>query len=147
MHPTRFVESFLGLQLTDYQKYIFMNCWTASTAVILCSRATGKSFFSAPFVMTRSLLIPNHYTYYLGPSGAQSAASWSKVENLALGNIASAIGVTTVFLENVFKINSKDSGFSHNKGGSHVSLYNGSEINSLNSVPDNLRGSRSIWPF
>ena len=37
-HVTRFVEQFIRIQLTDYQKYIFMNCWCASTAVILCSR-------------------------------------------------------------------------------------------------------------
>lgn len=142
-HPTRFVEQFLQLQLTDYQKWIFMNSWCASTAVILASRATGKSFFSAPFIMTRSLLIPSHKTYILSVSGAQASGTFSKLEDLAMNNIASAVGVSSVFLENVVRPNSKQSGFSHGKEGMHVELFNGSEVTSLNSVPDNLRGSRS----
>jgi len=146
-HPTRFVEDFIGIQLTDYQKYIFMNCWTAGTAVVLCSRATGKSFFSAPFIMTRSLLIPNHKTFIMSVSGGQASATFSKLEDLANNNIASVIGVSSMFLENVLKSNSKTSGFTHGKEGMHVELFNGSEVTSLNSVPENLRGARSIWPF
>ena len=142
-HPTRFVETFLNLQLTDYQKYIFLNSWSASTAVILCSRGSGKSFLSAPFIMTRSLLIPNHITYIISVSGGQSSATFSKMEDLANNNIASAIGVSSVFLDNVKKAHSKLSGFTHSKDGCHVELFNGSEVTSLNSVPDNLRGSRS----
>ena len=142
-HPTRFVETFLNLQLTDYQKYIFLNSWSASTAVILCSRGSGKSFLSAPFIMTRSLLIPNHVTYIISVSGGQSSATFSKMEDLANNNIASAIGVSSVFLDNVKKANSKVSGFTHSKDGCHVELFNGSEVTSLNSVPDNLRGARA----
>lgn len=142
-HPTRFVETFLNLQLTDYQKYIFLNSWSASTSVVLCSRGSGKSFLSAPFIMTRSLLIPNHKGYIISVSGGQSSATFSKMEDLASNNIASAIGVSSVFLDNVKKANSKVSGFTHSKDGCHVELFNGSEVTSLNSVPDNLRGSRS----
>lgn len=142
-HPTRFVEDFIGLQLTDYQKYIFMNSWCAMTAVILCSRATGKSFFSAPFIMARSLLIPYHKTYILSISGGQASATFTKLEDLANNNIASVIGVSSMFLENVVRQNAKVSGFTHDKAGMHVELFNGSEVTSLNSVPDNLRGARS----
>lgn len=142
-HPTRFVETFLNLQLTDYQKYIFLNSWSASVSILLCSRATGKTFTSAPFIMTRSLLIPNHVTYIISVSGGQSSATFGKMEDLANNNIASAIGVSSVFLDNVKKANSKLSGFTHSKDGCHVELFNGSEVTSLNSVPDNLRGARS----
>jgi len=125
-----------------------MNCWYAGTAVVLCSRATGKSFFSAPFIMTRSLLIPNHKTYILSVSGGQASSTFSKLEDLANNNIASAIGVSSVFLDNVVRPNSKTSGFSHDKSGMHVELFNGSEVTSLNSVPDNLRGARlTKWSF
>lgn len=48
-----------------------------------------------------------------------------------------------MFLENVVKQNSKLSGFTHDKSGSHVELFNNSEVTSLNSIPENLRGSRS----
>ncbi len=111
--------------------------------MILCSRATGKTFFAAPFMMTRSLLIPNHKTFCLSATGGQASQLFRKMEDVSFNNIATAIGVSSVFLENVVKQNAKDTGFTHDKGGMHVSLFNGSEITSLNSVPDNLRGSRS----
>lgn len=142
-HPTHFCEEFLNVQLTDYQKYVFMNSWLARTSVLLCSRATGKSFFSAPFIMCRSLLIPNHKTYIMSVSGGQASGTFSKLEDLANNNIATVIGVSSVFLENVIRPNNKTSGFSHGKEGMHVELFNGSEVTSLNSVPDNLRGTRS----
>ncbi len=93
--------------------------------------------------MTRSLLIPNHVTYIISVSVGQSSATFGKMEDLANNNIASAIGVSSVFLDNVKKANSKLSGFTHSKDGCHVELFNGSEVTSLNSVPDNLRGARS----
>lgn len=105
--------------------------------------ATGKSFFSAPFIMARSLLIPNHKSYIISVSGGQASGTFAKLEDLANNNIASVLGVSSVFLENVVRLNSKSSGFTHAKSGSHVELFNGSEVTSLNSVPDNLRGIRS----
>ena len=105
--------------------------------------ATGKSFFSAPFIMARSLLIPNHKSYIISVSGGQASGTFSKLEDLANNNIASVLGVSSVFLENVVRQNSKSSGFTHSKSGMHVELFNESEVSSLNSVPDNLRGIRS----
>ena len=104
---------------------------------------THNSFFSAPFIMTRSLLIPNHITYVISVSGGQSSATFSKMEDLANNNIASAIGVSSVFLDNVKRPHTKASGFTHGKDGCHVELFNGSEVTSLNSVPEHARGARS----
>lgn len=97
--------------------------------------------------MARSLLIPNHKTYIMSVSGGQASGTFAKLEDLANNNIASVLGVSSVFLENVVRLNSKSSGFTHAKSGSHVELFNGSEVTSLNSVPDNLRGIRSTGRF
>lgn len=41
-NPTRFIEDFMKIQLTDHQKWMILSSWVPSTVVWLCSRATGK---------------------------------------------------------------------------------------------------------
>ncbi len=142
-YPTRFAETFLGLTFTDAQKYIFLSSWLPKTVVWLMSRSSGKSYLSAPFVMTRSLLFASHHTYIMAPSGSQSVETFTKLENLAKNNIASVLGVTSFFLDETVRINSKADSFTHDKAGHHVALYNGSDINTLNSVVKNIVGIRS----
>ena len=142
-NPTRFMEDFLGVSLTDHQKYILLNSWIASNVTWLCSRSSGKSFMSAPLIMARSLLIPNHNTYILAPSGSQAQETFTKMEDMAKGNIASMIGVSNIFLEECVKQNAGADPFTHNKQSFSVSLYNGSTVNTLNSVAKNIVGIRS----
>lgn len=40
-NPTRFMEQFLELELTDHQKYCVLGTWATSTAVWLMSRNSG----------------------------------------------------------------------------------------------------------
>lgn len=42
-NPTRFIEDFMKIQLTDHQKWMILSSWAPSTVVWLCSRATGKA--------------------------------------------------------------------------------------------------------
>ena len=98
---------------------------------------------SAPLIMARSLLIPSHNTYIMGPTGSQSQETFTKLENLAKNNIASVVGVTSFFLAECVRLNSKADPFTHDKGGYTVELYNGSTINTLNSVAKNVVGIRS----
>lgn len=142
-HPTRFLEEFVGIMFTDHQKYVILSSWVPANVVWLCSRASGKSFMSAPFIMGRSLLFPNHNTYIMGPSGGQAIETMTKLENLAKGNIASVLGVTSFFLDECVKMNAKADPFTHDKAGHHVALYNGSTVNTLNSVAKNIVGIRS----
>lgn len=142
-HPLRFAEHFLGLQFTDHQKYIFMNSWVSKFITWVMSRSSGKSYLSAPYVMTRSLLIPNHQTYIMSVTGAQSKETFKKMENLALGQIASVTGSTSVFLNELEKPNSNSQGFTHDKNSYHCHLYNGSSIYTLNSIINNTVGIRS----
>jgi hypothetical protein len=98
---------------------------------------------SAPFIMARSLLIPSHNTYIMGPTGSQAQETFTKMENLAKNNIASVIGVSGVFLDETVRANSKADSFIHDKNSFHVELYNGSTVNTLNSVATNIVGIRS----
>ena len=90
--------------------------------------------------MARSLLIPSHNTYIMGPTGAQAQETFTKMENLAKNNIASVIGVSSFFLDECVRINSKADPFTHDKSGYTVELYNGSTVNTLNSVAKNIVG-------
>jgi hypothetical protein len=104
---------------------------------------THNSFLSAPYVMTRSLLIPNHKSYIMSVTGNQSQETFKKMENLAMGQIASVTGSTSVFLNELVKQNAGMSGFTHDKNSYSCGLYNGSEISTLNSVAKNIVGIRS----
>ncbi len=42
-NPTRFIEQFIGIQLTDYQKYVILSSWVPANVVWVCSRSSGKA--------------------------------------------------------------------------------------------------------
>ncbi len=92
--------------------------------------------------MARALLLPNTNTYIMAPSGGQAQGTFTKLENLAKGNIASVIGVSSVFLDECVRMNSTADPFTHAKQSYSVELYNGSTINTLNSVIKNIVGIR-----
>lgn len=104
---------------------------------------THNSYLTSPIVMAYSLLFPNHNTYILAPTGNQAQETFTKLEDLAKGNIASALGVSTFFLDECVRQNSKADPFTHDKNSYTVGLYNGSSINTLNSVAKNIVGIRS----
>lgn len=125
-----------------------MRCITVSneSGLFLCGNKytiTHNSFLSAPYVMTRSMLIPNHETYIMSVTGPQAQETFKKMENLAMGKMASIANTNSVFLNEVVKQNSKDSGFTHDKNSYSVELYNGAKVRTLNSVPKNIVGIRS----
>ena len=142
-NPTRFAELVFGIQLTDHQKWMILSSWVPSTVVWLCSRATGKSFMASVFLMLRSLLLANTNSYIMRPSGQQSQETFTKMEDIAKKNIASLSGTTDIFFNECMRMNSMADPFTHSKQGYTVSLYNGSTINSLNSVAKNIVGIRS----
>lgn len=129
-----------------------MRCITVSndSGLFLCGNhatVTHNSFLSAPYIMTRSILIPNHKTYIMSVTGNQSQETFKKMEDLAMGQIASVSGSTSVFLNELVKQNSGASGFVHDKNSYSCELYNGSEVHSLNSVAKNIVGIRSNLNF
>ena len=84
-NPVKFMELYFGLEFTDHQKYILLSTWTTTTSVWLMSRNSGKSYLSAPYMMARSILIPNHHTYIMCPAGNQAQETFGKLEDLAKG--------------------------------------------------------------
>lgn len=141
-NPTRFAELVFGIQFTDHQKWMILSSWVPSTVVWLCSRATGKSFMASVFLMLRSLLFANNNCYIMAPSGNQSQETFTKMEDIAKKNISSLTGTTDVFFNECMRMNSIADPFTHSKQGFTVSLYNGSTVNSLNSVAKNIVGIR-----
>lgn len=146
-HPVRFMERFLGLEFTDHQKYILLSSWTPKFIVWLMSRNSGKSYLAAPFLMAKSILIPDHHSYILSVTGSQSIETFTKLEQLALGNLASVTGTTSVFIEELMSNNAANNGFVHDKNSHSCKLYNGSSINTLNSIAKNIVGIRSNLNF
>lgn len=128
-----------------------MRCITVSNddGLYLCGEhytVTHNSFLVSPFMMARALLFPRTNTYILGPTGSQAQETFTKMENVAKNNIASVIGVSSVFLDECVRQNAKADPFTHDKNSFHVELYNGSTVNTLNSVAKNIVGIRSHMP-
>jgi len=145
--PLRFVELMFGIDLLDYQKYIFMESWTTPFCVWCMGRNGGKTTLGSPFIMTKSMLIPNFNTYILAGVGSQSQEMFMKIENIAKNNIASFTGLTDVFLNETVKSAANTDGFTHNPASFKCSLYNGSTIHSLNGAVDSNRSKRSNLNF
>jgi len=145
--PLRFVELMFGIDLLDYQKYVFMESWTTPFCVWCMGRNGGKTTLGSPFIMTKSMLIPNFNTYILAGVGSQSQEMFMKIENIAKNNIASFTGLTDVFLNETVKSAANTDGFTHNPASFKCSLYNGSTIHSLNGAVDSNRSKRSNLNF
>lgn len=111
------------------------------------SRAAGKSTLGAVFIMAKAMLFPNYQTYILAGSGSQSQEMFMKMEEIALNQIASFTGLTDVFANEAVKNASNATGFTHSPASFEVNLHNGSTVNSLNSIPDNIRSKRSNLNF
>lgn len=146
-NPISFVNIFLGIEFLDFQKYIFMNTWTATHAVWCASRSSGKSFLSSPYIMTRSMLFPNHETKLLANSAKQSKITFNKLEKVAKKQITSLTSLTDVFFNELVKSNSSTDGFKHEQSTCSTELFNGSKIESLSSAFDRNRGFRSDLNF
>lgn len=129
-----------------------MRCITVSneSGLFLCGEkntVTHNSYLSAPYMMARSILIPNHHSYIMCPSGPQAQQTFSKIEDLAKNKISSVKSATAVFLNELMKVNSGHDGFVHDKNSHYCELFNGSDIHTLNSIAKNVVGIRSDLNF
>jgi hypothetical protein len=146
-HPVKFIERFLGMDLLDYQKYVLMKSWVTPYCVWCMGRSSGKTTLGAPFIMAKTMLIPNYAVYILAGSGSQSQEMFLKIEKIAKREIASFTGLTDVFYNETVKSSSNTTGFTHNPASFKFQLYNGSNVNSLNGSFDNNRSKRSNLNF
>lgn len=124
-----------------------MESWTAQYVLWCMGRNSGKTTLGSPFIMAKSLLVPNHQSYILAGVGSQSQEMFMKIEKIAKREIASFTGLTDVFYNETVKSASNTDGFTHNPSSFQYKLYNGSIVNSLNGSFDNNRSKRSNLNF
>ena len=141
--PVKFAEFILGIEFLDAQKLVFMNSWTKKYILWAMSRNAGKSFMTAPFVVCKQLLIPNHQTYFLSGTHEQSINTIKKIEDIAKKRISSVTGLTDVLDSEIVKNVANTSGFSHLPSGWRYTLFNEAHGRSLSSDYDRNRGYRS----
>lgn len=140
-NPVMFAEHIFGVKFLDYQKYVFMETWTKPYVVWCMGRGSGKSILGALFLMTKSLLVPQHKSYILCGVGSQSIEMFTKLEQLTKQEIASFKGFTDIFYDEIIKGGNSD-GFVHNPASYTTKLYNASQIFTLNGAFDNNRSKQ-----
>lgn len=149
-NPIQASEDLLGIRLLDAQAWMLMMSWNTPHVLWCCSRNFGKSFIGAIFILLKALLYENQAIYIVSSVGEQSKELFTKIEE-----IVRRIGKTSASIKSLEDIAEKEvvtsgtnkTGFSHNPSGYHVEFYNGSEIFTLNSNPDNNRSKRSTLVF
>jgi len=140
----------LGINLIDAQKYLLQSSWNASHSLWCCSRDFGKSFLGAIFMILKALLFENQAIYIVSSVGSQSKETFTKIEEIVtrIGKTAASIdSLKDIVEKETIKSANNKTGFSHDPQGFHVSFYNGSEIITLNSAPDNNRSRRASLVF
>ena len=142
-YPIEFASRFMGIELLDMQKYAIYNSWTKDFVLWLKSRNAGKTTELAIYTMLRSALFPFHVTYFLGNTGDQAKETYKKVEKITKKEIESFTGSTDVFFNELKKNGATSDGFVHNPASFTCTLFNGSEINTLNSDVTNIKGKRA----
>ena len=149
-NPCIAARDLLGVNLFDAQKYILQNSWNASVSVWCCSRDFGKSFLGTIFMQLKAILFENQAIYIISNKGDQSKETFSKMESMILriGKASASIkSLTDIPAQETVKKPTNKTGFSHSSGSFCVEFYNGSEIFTLNGIPDNFRGKRSSLIF
>lgn len=146
-NPVLFAEELFHIQFMDYQRYVFMMSWNTPYVVWCCSRGSGKSLLGAIFIMTKTLLIPNHTSYIICNVGSQAIELFTKIEKFVYNQIPSFLNLTDVYQGELVKNAAAGNGFVHNPASYKFSLYNGSSVNTLNGSFDNNRSRRSQLNF
>lgn len=139
--PIWFIEEFFGIQLIDYQKWMFMNSWYRRYILWLCSRRAGKTTTAAVFLMAKMMLIPNSRWFISANSAAQSMEIFKMLEDIALKRIPSFANCTDVFADEVVKSANSETGFIKNPAGHYFKLYNNSELKTLSTNVEAARGA------
>ena len=104
---------------------------------------THNSTLSAPFIMSKGILIGGHNSYILSNVSAQSQDTFMKIEQIAKKEIASFSGLTDFFMGELVKSAANTDGFTHSQTGFYYKLFNGSSVKSLSGNITNNRGKRS----
>lgn len=137
----------MGIEFLDLQKYVFMNMWTTPFVLLCQCRNSGKSTISAPFLMAKSILYPNFYSYIISSNGSQAQETFLKIEKITKRQLSSFTGLTDFFQNEIITSNANKDGFTHKPESFTFELFNGSKVHTLNSNYDGTRGKRSMCNF
>lgn len=149
-NPCIAARELLGVELTDAQKYILQSTWNAVHSVWTCCRNFGKSFLGAVLMILKAILYPDQAIYIVGAVGDQAKETFSKIEELVTrsGKTAKSIESLTDIAQKEIVVNrSSATGFSHDPTGYSVTFFNGSSIETVNSIPKNVRSRRASLVF
>lgn len=92
---------------------------------------THNSILGSIFIMTKTLLIPNHTSYILCGVGSQSIELFTKIEKFVKNQIPSFKTLTNIYQSELVKSANSD-GFVHNPASYRFGLYNSSQVFTLN---------------
>lgn len=149
-NPCIACEDLLGIRLFDAQRYILQESWNKPHVLWCCSRNFGKSFLGAVFMILKAILYENQAIYIISSVGEQSKETFTKIEEIVtrMGKTSASIrSLKDIVEKETVKTPTNKTGFAHNPAGYHVEFYNGSEIFTLNSNPDNARSRRATLVF
>ena len=146
-NPVLLAEEMFGIEFMDYQRYVFAMSWNTPYVVWCCSRSSGKTLLGSVFIMTKTLLIPNHTSYIICNVGSQAIELFTKIEKLVYNQIPSFTTLTDFYQGELVKSASNTNGFIHNPASYHYAVYNGASVNTLNGSFDNNRSRRSQLNF
>lgn len=107
---------------------------------------THNSILGSIFIMTKTLLIPNHTSYILCGVGSQSIELFTKIEKFVKNQIPSFKTLTNIYRSELVKSANSD-GFVHNPASYRFGLYNNSQVFTLNGNFDGNRSKRSNLNF
>lgn len=141
-NPIWFMENFLGVKLMDYQSWMMMETWNKPFALWLCSRGAGKTTLAAVYLQTKMILIPDYKVYISTNSAAQSIEVFKKIEDIALQRIPSFKTCTDIFMHEIEKSGTSETGFIHDPSGHRFRLFNNSELVTLSTNLNAIRGKR-----
>lgn len=146
-NPIWFSEWAFGIELMDFQKWVYMNSWYRPFCLWCECRGAGKTVEASVMHMGKMLLIPNWKQYVASNSLAQSIEVFKKIEDIALNRIPSFKSLTDIFAEEIYRSPNNETGFLHDPKGHSFRLFNNSELLTLSSNMTTARGKRGSVHF
>jgi hypothetical protein len=138
--PCEAVRDLLGIQLLDFQQYIFTKTWFSRDSAWLLTRNGSKTLRASVYALMVQLLYPEQEIWIVSKSGRQSKKLFGYLERLATNKINQFGELPDIYMQEVFKAQEAMTGFSHDPSGHSVKLINDSYIKTLNGIADNNRG-------
>lgn len=137
------MKKYFGIQFLDMQSYVFANMYYTPFVCVCASRNSGKSTISAPLLMGKSILIPNHRSYIISGNASQAQETFMKIEQIAKKQISSFVGLTDFFKSEIIVNGTNKDGFVHKPEDFNFNVFNGSSVHTITSNYDGERGKRS----